>query len=107
MSLTFSKGDLVRSDKGQTSERDGLYVEFVPDSEILNEYAFRMDILKDIVNEYCCLHKGLAITLNGVEFISKNGLLDMLDNTCNSAYRYPPIHICDERFSTLAPQRLL
>ena len=98
MSLTFSKGDLIRSDKGQTSERDGLYVEFVPDSEILNEYAFRMDILKDIVNEYCCLHKGLAITLNGVEFISKNGLLDMLDNTCNSAYRYPPIHICDERF---------
>ena len=57
-----------------------------------------MDILKNIVNEYCCLHKGLAITLNGVEFISKNGLLDMLDNTCNSAYRYPPIHICDERF---------
>ena len=98
MSLTFSKGDLIRSDKGQTSERDGLYVEFVHDSEILNEYAFRMDILKDIVNEYCCLHKGLAITLNGVEFISKNGLLDMLDNTCNSAYRYPPIHICDERF---------
>ena len=98
MSLTFSKGDFIRSDKGQTSERDGLYVEFVPDSEILNEYAFRMDILKDIVNEYCCLHKGLAITLNGVEFISKNGLLDMLDNTCYSAYRYPPIHICDERF---------
>ena len=98
MSLTFSKGNLIRTDKGQTSERDGLYVEFVPDSEILNEHAFRIDILKDIVNEYCCLHKGLAITLDGVEFISKNGLLDMLDNTCNPAYRYPPIHLCDERF---------
>ena len=98
MSLTFSKGDLIRSDKGQTSERDGLYVEFVPDSEILNEYAFRMDILKDIVNEYCCLHKGLKITLNGVEYVSQNGLLDKLDIILHQPYRYAPIHICDERF---------
>ncbi len=33
----------MSSDKGQTRERDGVYVEFIPDSEILNEYTFMME----------------------------------------------------------------
>ena len=98
MSLTFSKGELISSDKGLTSEDDGLCVEFVPDNEILSEYTFRMDILRDIVYDYCSLHKGLKITLNGVEYVSQNGLLDKLDKILHHPYRYAPIHICDERF---------
>ena len=98
LSLTFSKGELISSDKGLTSEDDGLCVEFVPDNEILSEYTFRMDILRDIVYDYCCLHKGLKITLNGVEYVSQNGLLDKVDKILHHPYRYAPIHICDERF---------
>ena len=98
ISQTFSKGVLISTGKGQTSENDGVFVEFIPDDEILDEYNFRMDILSDIVYQYCCLHKGLKITLNGAEYISENGLMDMLDKTLNHAYRYAPIHICEERF---------
>ena len=56
MSVTFSKGVLMSEDKGLTSENDGVYFEFMPDREILNDYVFRMDILTDIVNEICCTH---------------------------------------------------
>ena len=98
LSLTFSKGELISSDKGLTSENDGLCVEFVPDNELLSEYAFRMDILRDIVYDYCCLHKGLKITLNGGEYISHNGLPDKLEKILNKPYAYAPIYICDERF---------
>lgn len=98
MSVTFSKGVLMSEDKGLTSEDDGLYIEFRPDSEMLNDYIFRMDILKDIANEISCLHKGVKINLDGVEYISHNGLLDMFNLTLNQDYRYTPIHICNEQF---------
>jgi topoisomerase-4 subunit B len=98
MSATFSKGVLMSEDRGLTSENDGVYFEFMPDREILNDYVFRMDILTDIVKEICCLHKGVKINLNGVEYISHNGLLDMFDQSLNQDYRYTPIHICTEQF---------
>ena len=39
----------------------------------------------------------MKITLNGVEYVSQNGLLDKLDKILHHPYRYAPIHICDER----------
>ena len=101
ISLTFYKGALMSSDKGQTSESDGVYVEFLPDCEILGEYMFSVEILYDIVNVYCYLYKGLKITFNGKEYRSQNGLVDMLDRFLNNAIRDSPIPIChiyDEKF---------
>ena len=40
----------------------------------------------------------LSFTLNGVKYISQNGLLDKLGKILHHPYRYAPIHICDERF---------
>ena len=98
MSMTFSKGVLMSEDKGLTRENDGVSIEFIPDREILNDYIFRMDVLTDIVNEICCLHKGVKINMNGVVYISHNGLSDMFNQTFNQEYRYTPIHICNELF---------
>ncbi len=75
----FRKGQLVQENKGKAvSERDGTYVEFIPDEEIFGDYTFNQEFLERRLWNYACLNRGLRLYLNKKKFESKRGLWDLL-----------------------------
>jgi Type IIA topoisomerase (DNA gyrase/topo II, topoisomerase IV), B subunit len=95
----FSKGELMEDrDICPCDEQDGTIVEFTPDREVFGNYFFLNEYIEKMMWNYCYLNRGLTIEFNGKKFISKNGLLDLLDNVIDSAVLYPVIHIREENF---------
>ena len=91
----FSKG-VLKDDASikKTSEPNGTYIHFIPDSTIFKHYKFRQDIIEQMLWNYAYLNSGLSLFLNGKEFLSKRGLLDLLENrTANQDIRYPIIYL--------------
>ncbi|NIZ41077.1 toprim domain-containing protein [Entomospira entomophila] len=91
----FSQGKLLRQDKGKSSERNGVLVEFIPDESIFGTYTFHLDYLKQRMHSYACLNRGLSLILNGEKFLSKNGLMDYLAKETEDSIRYEMIHYRD------------
>lgn len=88
----FSQGRLKKDKKGKTKERDGTYVEFIPDPEIFKSYKFDdAYILKRLWN-YAYLNTGLTIEYNGEKIKSDNGLLDLLRQEVSEDGLYEPLH---------------
>jgi len=59
---------------------DGTVVIFEPDAEIFKEFTFNREFLEERLRNYAYLNQGLTLYLDGQEFASKRGLLDLLDN---------------------------
>lgn len=93
----FEQGSLIKDHKETDSKEDnGTIVIFRPDGDIFKNYRFRLEYVINQVWNYCYLNAGLAIYLNGKKYISKNGLLDLLQNKTNEEdLRYPIIHLKD------------
>lgn len=94
----FEKGVLIKEYKeGKTNEPNGTVVTFVPDHSIFNHYRFVYEYIDNLLWNYCYLNAQLLITFNGKKFISKNGLLDLLNKKTNvDELRYPVIHLKGE-----------
>jgi topoisomerase-4 subunit B len=93
----FSEGDLVREDEEQsTQEKNGTLVEFVPDSGLFGNFRYIQDYVESLVRNYTYLNAGLIITLNGVKYVSRNGLLDLLEENMSSEGLYPLIHLKED-----------
>jgi topoisomerase IV subunit B len=95
--VSFSQGNLV-DDKpeGDTAEKNGTLVEFTPDKELFGNYRYIEEYVEALVRNYTYLHAGLIISLNGEKYVSKNGLLDLLNENMESEGIYPIIHLQDE-----------
>ncbi len=91
----FEKGVLVNEHKEtKTTEENGTLVNFVPDETVFRNFHFIHEYLDNQLWNYCYLNAGLAIHLNGKKYISKNGLLDLLQRKTNpDELRYPIIHL--------------
>ena len=90
----FSKGVLLDSgSKEGLNEKNGTYVRFTPDKEIFGNYGFNMDFIETMMKNYSYLNKGLNLKFNGLDHISKNGLLDLVNDTISEEPLYPPIHL--------------
>jgi topoisomerase-4 subunit B len=90
----FERGELVKQKNAQNSDMsDGTEVSFYPDQEIFTDYDFRMDYIETMVRNYTFLNVGLKINLNGQEFKSENGLLDLLNANISDERLYPVIHL--------------
>lgn len=90
----FEKGELVDDQKvTKTDERNGTYVEFIPDVSIFKNYKYRTPYLEKLFWNYCYLNRGLAIYFNGEKYISENGLKDLLEDNMESDPLYPIIHL--------------
>jgi len=89
----YSKGVLLDSGKGATSERNGTYVEFLPDTDMFGEYAYNPDYVVAMVKNYSYLKKGLTFVLNGTPYKSENGLLDLVSENMTETPLYQPIHL--------------
>ena len=94
----FEKGFLIKEYKEEkTTEENGTAVEFIPDEKIFKNYHYLQEFLDNQFWNYCFLNAGLVINYNGKRYISKNGLLDLLQRKTNEdENRYPIIHLKGE-----------
>lgn len=77
-----------------SSEKNGTYVEFIPDSTVFKNYHYIPQYLENMIWNYCYLNAGLAINFNKKKYLSQNGLLDLLlRKTDDSNLRYDIIHL--------------
>lgn len=91
----FEKGVLVKDHKEiKTDEPNGTLVVFTPDDTIFRNFHFIHEYLDNQLWNYCYLNAGLAMHFNGKKYVSKNGLLDLLQRKTNpDELRYPIIHL--------------
>jgi topoisomerase-4 subunit B len=94
----FSRGELVKEYKeSKTDQPNGTLVSFTPDESVFKGYRFIYDFIENQLWNYAFLNAGLKINFNGKSFLSKNGLLDLLQRKTNEdEIRYPIIHLTGE-----------
>jgi topoisomerase-4 subunit B len=91
----FEKGFLIKEYKeAKTGQENGTLVTFIPDDTVFKNFRFHPEFLENQIWNYCYLNSGLKIAFNGKTFVSKNGLLDLLQRKTNEdEIRYPIIHL--------------
>ena len=89
-SAEFAKGKLTSKKTGtlKQPQPNGTYFEFVPDEEIFGKYSFNLEYVRKRMWNYAYLNAGLTIHFNDEDFISENGLLDLLSNEIESGSIY-------------------
>ena len=94
----FEKGILKYESKDtKTTEDNGTEVIFTPDDTVFKNYHYVGEYLENQFWNYCYLNAGLVINYNSKRFVSKNGLLDLLQRKTNAdELRYPIIHLKGE-----------
>ena len=94
----FVRGELTTEHKEtKTTEENGTLVTFVPDDKIFKNFHFVQEYLDNQFWNYCYLNAGLVMNLNNKRYVSKNGLLDLLQRKTNEdEIRYPIIHLKGE-----------
>ncbi len=87
----FQEGKLQSNKSGavKPGTKNGTYFEFVPDVKIFGKYSFNMEFVEKRMWNYAYLNSGLTIRLNGQDFASENGLLDLLTKELESETIYP------------------
>ncbi|MBP5999656.1 MAG: type IIA DNA topoisomerase subunit B [Sediminibacterium sp.] len=97
-SASFKRGQLIEETKEtKSSEPNGTLVVFTPDATIFKNYHFIYEYIESQLWNYCYLNAGLVIHFNDKKFVSKNGLLDLLERKTNpDELRYPIIHLKGE-----------
>jgi topoisomerase-4 subunit B len=97
-SASFKRGHLIQETKeSKTTEANGTLVVFTPDATIFKNYHFIYEYIESQLWNYCYLNAGLVIHFNDKKFVSKNGLLDLLERKTNpDELRYPIIHLKGE-----------
>jgi len=98
----FERGVLIKDSREIKANGDnGTLVSFIPDETVFKHFHFLPEYLEKQIWNYCFLNAGLRILYNGKSFISRNGLLDLLNRETNAdtnpdAIRYPIIHLKGE-----------
>ena len=101
----FERGKLIKEyDLEPTTEKNGTLVSFTPDCDPQHpqerlfdpHFAFKDEFVETMLRNYSYLNTGLTITYNGKRFVSKNGLLDLLNEATTSDPLYPIVHLKDE-----------
>ena len=95
---TFKKGVLVQETKEtKTTEANGTLVVFTPDTSMFKNFHYIHEYIDGQLWNYCYLNAGLSILFNDKKYVSKNGLLDLLERKTNpDELRYPIIHLKGE-----------
>ncbi len=91
----FERGVLIKEHReGKSGEQNGTLVSFIPDDTVFKNFKFHPEFLENQIWNYCFLNAGLKIIFNGKTYVSKNGLLDLLQRKTNEdEIRYPIIHM--------------
>jgi topoisomerase-4 subunit B len=97
-SATFQQGVLVETSPLQgVQEPDGTRVVFEPDASIFKDFQFIPQFIEEQIWNYAFLNAGLVIIFNGQKYVSKNGLLDLIERRIEAeTLCYPIIHMRGE-----------
>ena len=79
-----------------TSEENGVEVIFQPDEGMFGNYYFISEYVDSMLKNYVYLNAGLVINFNGNKFLSRNGLVDLLNENMSKEGLYPIIHLKGE-----------
>ena len=92
--VTFSIG-LEVSDKWESGvhEKNGTFISYRVDEEIFGQYAYNLEYVEQKIRNYSYLNLGLTLNFNGKSYVSKNGLLDLVNDNLTEEPLYPPIHL--------------
>jgi topoisomerase IV subunit B len=98
--VEFSKGEIVNEHtETTTTEKDGTMMIFEPDNTIFKNYRYIPEFLTEQVWNYAFLNSGLTINFNGQNYLSKNGLKDLLEHKADvDNILYPIMHFREEDF---------
>jgi topoisomerase-4 subunit B len=94
----FEQGALIKEHKEiPTTESNGTEIMFVPDDSVFKHYKYIDEYIENQLWNYCYLNAGLIINYNKKKFVSKNGLLDLLERKTNpDDIRYPIVQLKGE-----------
>ncbi|HOO66695.1 MAG: type IIA DNA topoisomerase subunit B [Bacteroidales bacterium] len=92
--IEFRAGELVRDEslKG-TQEENGTEVIFIPDEAMFGNFHYISEYVESMMKNYSYLNAGMIINLNGNKIVSRNGLVDLLNDNMNREGLYPIIHL--------------
>ncbi|MDR0642132.1 MAG: type IIA DNA topoisomerase subunit B [Treponema sp.] len=91
----FERGILKGERKGKfpssksAVQKDGTFVEFVPDGQVFGDYHFNSEFVERRVQNYAYLNAGLTLAFNGKQFFSGRGLYDLLAEETGDESLYP------------------
>lgn len=94
--ITFSEGEMIPGSDitESTEEPDGTRVCYMIDRTVFAENAaYNLEYVTRMCRYYTYLNTGLSINLNGKNYTSRNGLLDLLKEEMTSEPVYPPIQL--------------
>ncbi|MDE8712390.1 type IIA DNA topoisomerase subunit B, partial [Phocaeicola vulgatus] len=72
------------------------YIFFEPDNLLFEKYSFRPEFVETMLRNYTYLNTGLAIIYNGQRILSRNGLVDLINDNMTAVGLYPIIHLKGE-----------
>jgi len=82
--------DLPETD---TKEPNGTTAIFTPDKALFGNFRFLMEYIETMCRNYTYLNAGLTVNLNGSKILSKNGLVDLLNENMSGEALYPIMHL--------------
>lgn len=92
--VEYSCGKILnQQDFDNVKDQNGTFVEFTPDETLFGKFDFHNDYIESMVRNYTYLNTGLVIKFNGTPYVSKNGLLDLLNEQLSGQELYPAIHL--------------
>ena len=95
--IEFKSGELVRDEPlKSTAEENGTEVIFIPDEAMFGKYHFISEYVESMMKNYSYLNAGMVINFNGNKIVSRNGLVDLLNDNMNREGLYPIIHLKGE-----------
>lgn len=95
--IKFEKGIVVSDEPVRpVSEENGVEIKFIPDDVMFGNFRFVDEYIENMIRNYTYLNAGLVINFNGNRFVSKNGLVDLLNDNMNREGLYPVIHLRGE-----------
>lgn len=93
----FEKGKLIsETDILPQNDSSGTLIIFEPDRTLFENYLYNEDFIETMLRNYAYLNTGLVINFNGKRIVSRNGLLDLLNENITSEPLYPIIHLRGE-----------
>ncbi|HOZ13541.1 MAG TPA: DNA topoisomerase IV subunit B [Tenuifilaceae bacterium] len=95
--VEFSAGQLVNElEFSSNGDANGTIVEFTPDDTVFGNFKYHEEYIETMLRNYSYLNTNLIINFNGKDFVSKNGLLDLLNENLSGEPLYQIIHLKGE-----------
>ncbi|MCR4578877.1 MAG: type IIA DNA topoisomerase subunit B [Treponema sp.] len=88
--VEFKKGEKISGKTGAAKPGvpNGTYLEFEPDPELFGKYNYNMEYVEKRLWNYAYLNPGLLLKCNGQDYVSQNGIQDLLEHEMDGKALY-------------------